>query len=336
MAKPRCLPVELWYVHCAVCSVGFSLNSLLLWLILRRTNKELKRFARILLCTNVMDLFYVLWAFFVDWRSHFRDGIYFAVINGYLSRVSDVPLALKFTILAFNGYWLHTMLTFVAVPFAYRYLVFCRQVNVTNAQFGLMMAVALAIPLVQPLNSYVHFWPSLLRTVTEQKVALSAAPCEDPGQLPLYVAAEAKETWAMASKWIGQAIAFTTYVVIVGCSVAIYRCIRRASISQQVRRAQRQLTVVFGLQALTSLSLMLLPHIRSTVNAWFAIETSLLMSSSLASSLIPIFSAVYTILFIGCYRRAVFAAVGMDSSRLFAPPRHMEELLTCCFFIKVF
>lgn len=143
MAKPRCLPVELWYVHCAVCSVGFSLNSLLLWLILRRTNKELKRFARILLCTNVMDLFYVLWAFFVDWvsrlrgvsltfallrfqRSHFRDGIYFAVINGYLSRVSDVPLALKFTILAFNGYWLHTMLTFVAVPFAYRYLVFCR------------------------------------------------------------------------------------------------------------------------------------------------------------------------------------------------------------------
>lgn len=54
-----------------------------------------------------------------------------------------------------------------------------------------MIVVALAIPFVQPLNSYVHFWPSLVRTMSEQKAALSAAPCEDPGQLPLYIAAEA-------------------------------------------------------------------------------------------------------------------------------------------------
>lgn len=63
--------------------------------------------------------------------------------------------------------------------------------TVSNSKFAILVGIALVIPLMQPMNGYVNYWSNLLRTLEEQNDVIEASTCADPGQLPLYVAAEA-------------------------------------------------------------------------------------------------------------------------------------------------
>ncbi|KAH7705709.1 hypothetical protein AAVH_27073, partial [Aphelenchoides avenae] len=119
-----------------------------------------------------------------------------------------------------------------------------------------------------------------------------------------------KSLGAMMSKYIAMFITLASYAVIVSCSGCIYWKTRHITMSHQVRRAHRQLTQVFVLEALSSLILMLLPQSRSLIRAWLARDDPALVyfSQSYTAALIPLFNAMYTILFIRCYRRTVFDA----------------------------
>lgn len=53
------------------------------------------------------------------------------------------------------------------------------------------MSVPVIGSLALPINCYVNFWPNHLRTLKEQNATMEAESCEDPGQVPIYTAAEA-------------------------------------------------------------------------------------------------------------------------------------------------
>ncbi|KAI1710557.1 serpentine type 7TM GPCR chemoreceptor srd domain-containing protein [Ditylenchus destructor] len=125
----------------AIC--GFCLNILLIWLILKKSVKEMKIYSKILLQTCFID--FVLLTFIGSVQPIYivSDGWNLMVPNGPFRTIGH---PWNFLLMASWFFMVHISISTNCVPFIYRYLVICRSRAVSAFQYFLMLvACALVI-----------------------------------------------------------------------------------------------------------------------------------------------------------------------------------------------
>uniref|UniRef100_A0A914HX94 G protein-coupled receptor n=1 Tax=Globodera rostochiensis TaxID=31243 RepID=A0A914HX94_GLORO len=135
--------------------VGVPLNLLLIWLLLRRTSKEMRVYSQILVQTCVVDLLVLVLGelvqpvFFVD------NGIGHDLMAGPLQIVPNPANHIVF-MLWFGLFYFST--EGLAVQFVFRYLTICRKMPMNTLKYFALLTVALlfetVVALALTLSSY--------------------------------------------------------------------------------------------------------------------------------------------------------------------------------------
>ncbi|KAL3110039.1 hypothetical protein niasHT_015642 [Heterodera trifolii] len=119
---------------------GVPLNSLLIWLLLRRTSNEMRAFSQLLVQTCVVDLLVLILAALVLPVFFVENGIGFDVMAGPLQSLPNP--ANHFVFMLWFGIF-YFSIEGIAVQFIYRYLTICRKVPMDISKYFGLLSVAL-------------------------------------------------------------------------------------------------------------------------------------------------------------------------------------------------
>uniref|UniRef100_A0A915EH27 G-protein coupled receptors family 1 profile domain-containing protein n=1 Tax=Ditylenchus dipsaci TaxID=166011 RepID=A0A915EH27_9BILA len=108
-------------------------NILLVWLIWKKTTKEMKHYSLILLQTCVIDLCLTSVSVFVQPAMLYIDSYLIFYQNGLARAINEPFDMLLFPIWLFSNY---IAISSNAVQFFYRYLAICRYKNILSASKG--------------------------------------------------------------------------------------------------------------------------------------------------------------------------------------------------------
>lgn len=163
-------------------SVGFALslllNSLLLWLIRKRSPQELRTYSLILTQTCVVDLIYALALVLAMPLIIVVDGQLVILSVGWLAWI---PLPANFCLVMSPVVIYIFAFSALGVQFLYRYFVSIHGTRLTHRQYAAMLVVPLALASLAAVLEYIASYPSLelLRHTAEVVGPMLGVPNEE-------------------------------------------------------------------------------------------------------------------------------------------------------------
>ena len=304
--------------------IGITLNTMLLWLILKRSPASLRTYSRVLLqsaVTNMVCLTATVLYSPVQLASA-KGSLTYGV--GWLVRADndiDGTRTWNFTL---HSVWVYTVFfsqLSVIVFFLFRYFAVCHGRMLTGLEYGMILTVAaVAASFYLPYYffcgaNYVVPSPALLAELgllhsTATNFSEAIASLVLPNTMSaVYVTAQAS-------------ICGASYFIVIACNVAIYCHLRRALTSSQVGISHiqgRQINFILLIDAVVPFVFDFLPTYVVTAMAQLLrgqvtpqTPTAVLMVVVWA----PVVNAASVILVVRPYRRAVLGAkVGSENTR---------------------
>lgn len=300
--------------------IGVALNGTLVWLILHHTPNALTTYSRVLTQIAVVNILSVATTvFFGSVQVNGSTGsICYGV--GWLTR----PNARTWN-LALSSAWFFMVMYgqfSMPVPFLYRYFILCRQVMMPGWVYCTLLALV-AIPsgiispgfgLLEGLGTAVA--PTGL--LAELNISLDGNDTSGRGPVALAIVNLPSSGLQTVHANTSNTLSAIAYLIVVGCSVAIFIHLRRAganiSGSEQQRRSWGrqawQINAILVIQAVVPLLFDFLPNYLNTLLLYVVGGESSPQSPTFTQAWIvwaPVVSAVSTILVVRPYRRAVLS-----------------------------
>ncbi|KAE9553944.1 hypothetical protein FO519_002870 [Halicephalobus sp. NKZ332] len=240
------------------CILGFSLNSLLVYLILTTKTKELRSYSKLLLQIAICDL---LGTFIIGIIQPMVVDVgknQYMIINGFLSSTTQPLAHILCMITIFTHYFL---LSSVAVQYIFRYLVICRSVKMTKKVYTSLLLFPLTMACLNISHAYFGYLPG---PGDEDMGARDLNPfLLQPGENTVFIGGVMKGN--APQTFIGNIIAIciilTVYIVVVFCMYKIHSKMKtmKASFSTKTNNLQRALTKILVVQAVNPLVFQIIP-----------------------------------------------------------------------------
>uniref|UniRef100_A0A914HXN1 G protein-coupled receptor n=1 Tax=Globodera rostochiensis TaxID=31243 RepID=A0A914HXN1_GLORO len=287
--------------------VGVPLNLLLIWLLLRRTSKEMRVYSQILVQTCVVDLLVLVLGelvqpvFFVD------NGIGHDLMAGPLQIVPNPANHIVF-MLWFGLFYFST--EGLAVQFVFRYLTICRKMPMNTLKYFALLTVALLFETVVALALTLSSYPGaqhqqiddpkvLLALGTQRKLTLALrSDSSDPFVVECFLLLFLSDTFI--------------YATILICAVKIHSFLKRQFVEYKLSKWSElngQITKTLLVQSfLPSVPLLMCTFgVAATIFALpsgnFLISAEMLITAPLCW--LPLANPLVTILTVKHYRREV-------------------------------
>jgi len=250
-------------VNCGFCfAVGVLLNGLLIWLILNKTAKEMRPYAKIMIQTAVLDICLLFVILIVQPVFIMLEGSNIMLQNGPF-RESAQPWNFILSEIWIFGYYFS--IVSMVVQFIYRYIVLCHQKTVSTCQHLSMLSVGAAILLGYMAMLYYATFPAEFQPVQIQRAMDSFFNGRELSQLGAGVVPEGlnvfggREQLNVRISMIGRPdsykclvncaytvfIEFLCYGLIIFCGFKIRDYVHRQALnlSSSEKSSQRQLVV---------------------------------------------------------------------------------------------
>ncbi|KAH7711708.1 7TM GPCR protein, partial [Aphelenchoides avenae] len=229
-----CLPPLMGSFEYVSVTFGVVLNALLVYLVVYKTNRELRVYSKALLCNCVTDVSFAVVCLLVDFHMAIVDGnVFYIFTNGVAA--GSTPINHFLFCLYMFGLSMNTMMG--AVPFVYRYLLVCRNYTLSNVQYFGFIILAMALSSALPLVFVAVYFPA-----SDRLAANLTLRCQTSGAFPYLHLEESDTVFKLFPIALGSAMIFVPYVVVLCCSRAIYITIKNAVMSSNSRHLQQQLT----------------------------------------------------------------------------------------------
>ncbi|KAH7695143.1 7TM GPCR protein, partial [Aphelenchoides avenae] len=176
----------------------------------------------------------------------------------------------------------------------------------SNVAFASLVLFEVSLALGASVVLYFAWWDNIQRT--SLLPAAHSLGCVDEGAVPHFTLEDALSVRIASILLMYGGLTMLHYVVIIFCSIKIWKKVRAASgMSRKTAAINSQLNNVLCLQAFTPLFVAVIPIFAAIVMLLFSIQWlgSLLELMTSVLSWIPIMNPVFTVIFVKAYRRSV-------------------------------
>ncbi|KAH7713801.1 7TM GPCR protein [Aphelenchoides avenae] len=303
-SKPPCLGAGYRVSEDIATFLALTSNTLLAWLVVTRSQKELHAFKRVLLLGCGVDVLFAITFNLFEFHLDSRHGIFTAINNGPFVFDEVWKNHVVYSICLFPIYF---TISFVAVPMVFRYFVVCRS-RVLNTPELLLLLALTAIPTIVFSTCEAMLWYTLSdQTIAEYGQELASDECYDRGQVLLLHYKELLKPNVFAPIAVAGGIVVGSYGVILFCVAAMRQTLRTSTaFSEKTRRLQKQLEYALIVQSLNPLLLFVIP-IFGCILAILGVEQMRPVARLCTSFLswIAVCNPISAMIFIKAYRRAL-------------------------------
>uniref|UniRef100_A0A915DIH1 Taste receptor type 2 n=1 Tax=Ditylenchus dipsaci TaxID=166011 RepID=A0A915DIH1_9BILA len=297
-------------INCWIVVVlGIFLNSLLLWLIKKRSSKELELYSKILRQACLIDFLSLFVIAAVQPIYVIYDGYNIMLSNGFLGWLA-FPYSSNGMALWFFCFYFAIISN--CVPFVYRYMVLCRRQMISALMYLSMLLVCATL-----LSVYIAclIWSTYPDEKKMHQINASALfdylnfeEDSSPRSISLLAKADSFK-WAITCGYIVM-LEMLSYSIIITCAIKIKRFVSNASIhetgSKKMAEVNKQLTFILLFQTvlpIAELSLSLICIFTSTMLADSSYSLSY-FSAFLTAPMhwIPVINPLITISVVKSYR----------------------------------
>ncbi|KAL7080077.1 hypothetical protein ACQ4LE_000610 [Meloidogyne hapla] len=299
----------------ALC-IGLTLNFVLIWLILRKSPKEMRVFSHILMQTCCADLIMLTINLLAQPIYASDEGVGIVVLNGPLRQLSSLPQNLFLFI--WDNCFFFSFFGFAA-QFIYRYLILNRNMNITSTQYFIaLLCILFPTDFVLASMLYIAGMPQAGqdKCCSNTMILQLLEWDNNPGD-KFQLAQRAGGFYAIA--WIFVSIFITSaYSTIFCCAYAIRRFVKQhiKNTKTKVSEINDQLTLNMIIQSLLPL-LAIIPVWITLISSLFNVNVSsadsvllqVMMLLRLPIHWIAVLNPVVTILTVKHYKSAIHSLI---------------------------
>ncbi|KAI1695473.1 serpentine type 7TM GPCR chemoreceptor srd domain-containing protein [Ditylenchus destructor] len=228
--------------------VSFSLNTVLIILLIKTKNQFMKTYSRVLLQNCIIDLIYTLTCALGDIQIEVNEGVVIFIVNGF---VREWPLFWHYAFIWLYMTTASMTLLIVNIEFFFRYMLICKSIPLTTCQLILLALI------LYTLSGLAGSFLILALLDTPDQVATFGHLMRDPIWYDVY----GKQTiFAGATRTNVYSLLFTscaginnvlTCGVIYWLGIATFRTLRqsRHTMSANTKALNTQMNIILMLQA---------------------------------------------------------------------------------------
>ncbi|KAL3101963.1 hypothetical protein niasHS_003372 [Heterodera schachtii] len=318
---------------------GVPLNSLLIWLLLRRTSNEMRAFSQLLVQTCVVDLLVLVLAALVLPVFFVENGIGFDVMAGPLQSLPNP--ANHFVFMLWFGLF-YFSIEGIAVQFIYRYLTICRKVPMDIPKYFGLLSVALLFEFSVAAALSISCYPStdaqLQRFCYPKNSVLALTPGKqrDGGgrhklPLPLALRCDPSDPFVAGSFLFLLFSDIFLYATIIICALKIHAYLRRQFVEYKLSKWSElngQITKTLLIQSLLPSVPLLMCTLGISATLFAPSAGTLLISAEMLITVplcwLPVANPLVTIATVKHFRKE-FRSVGRRVLSLMATRAHSED-----------
>ncbi|KAE9556403.1 hypothetical protein FO519_000443 [Halicephalobus sp. NKZ332] len=305
-------------------SVSIVLNSILIYLIIMRTTRELRIYSRILIQNAVIDLVFTIITMITQAQIDFDKGVILMMMAGPF-RHSPNPVAFHLINVWIIG--LFSCVMFLPIPFIYRYFAVCKNYVLSRIQYLLLLFLAFMISFLYTCLHAWAFWPSGNESKFTYMIDHDFWK-DSAGRLPVFVASDIKEGRIIILVSCTMMMGGTSYFLVILFNMLIYRKLAkmRGTMSSKTREVHRQLSNVLKWQALVPFVICVTPLTFVFVLCALGVRTAgkgIILT--LLVTWIPVMNPLSAIIFVKQYRKVFTRTVIV---KLICPGRFARDTAT--------
>uniref|UniRef100_A0AC35G8U2 Uncharacterized protein n=1 Tax=Panagrolaimus sp. PS1159 TaxID=55785 RepID=A0AC35G8U2_9BILA len=157
---------ELKFINNVVAdTLSIIFNILMLFIINTQAKNQLKQYRKVLLMNTIVDLIYSIHTILFQPTVFVVDGYFFMVMEGFFQYWPQ-PFTTIFC--HTHLFMLYVTLTVVPVQFVYRYLLICRNIELNNFNFLVLVGIAIFVSGSYAGTWLFNFWPKTSDKILEK------------------------------------------------------------------------------------------------------------------------------------------------------------------------
>ncbi|KAL7075704.1 hypothetical protein ACQ4LE_005175 [Meloidogyne hapla] len=303
--------IDINYIFCLI--IGGILNLLVIWLVFKKTPKEMLVYSKIILQTSFCDLTFLIISFIVKPVLLLQDNTFMILENGFGNSFERPLNVIIYYIWIFNCFFISVGIT---VQFVYRYLILCRGIEIKTGRYFLMLTIAIIFEGILLGFYYCIGYPpiearinnsNLLNFLEETTIVIHPVFFVDNSNI-CWIA------WLLSFSFFG----IICYIIIFICSSKIVRHIRenliKSGFSSRLVDINKQMTLNMAIQA----SIPVLEFVPSIITAVGIISGSsidwLLLLLCPFLDWLPVLNPLVTIITVTPYRRTFIGIIRKQQS----------------------
>uniref|UniRef100_A0A914MP60 G-protein coupled receptors family 1 profile domain-containing protein n=1 Tax=Meloidogyne incognita TaxID=6306 RepID=A0A914MP60_MELIC len=234
-------------------SIGVILNSLLIWLILQKSPKEMRVFSHILIQTCAADLIMLTINLFTEPIFTSDKGVSIVVLNGLLRHIGWIPHNLILFI--WDNCFFFSFFGFTS-QFIYRYLILNKNMNITSKEYfiALFCTIFTMDFILATLLYYAGYPDADHKICCSNDVILQLLDWDGNNDDPIRIAQRAGDYYSYV--WLIVTICITlAYTIIFICTYVMRQYVKKNFISNSNKLGEinQQLTLNMFIQSLLPL-----------------------------------------------------------------------------------